>query len=89
MYFLIIKLITMYFLVNKEVDLPPNIISINVFLLKEEIQKLIWKENPDASMVYKDEDTLQIFLYIYVKPSPDSKPLFPYTRIQVSDTPIN
>lgn len=79
----------MYFLINKEMPLPIDNIEICVFLLTETVQKKIWNQNPQVSTVYKKTGTNQIFLYVPRNDLKGEKTLYGYTRIQVSETPIN
>lgn len=55
-------------LIHKEMSLPEDHTKVNVLLLKDEIQKLIWIENPRVSIVYlRQAEPPYVFLYVYTR----------------------
>lgn len=65
---------------HKQVYLPENTSFINIIILKEEIQKEIWKINPNLAEIYGTRLAKDLYcLYVLTNESKQ----YPYTRIDI------
>lgn len=62
-------------------DVPKDKLAtdINVLLLKQNIQRVIWKENPKTSIVYLVEGEGEDFLFVFI----DKDTKRQYSRITI------
>lgn len=69
-------------IVNKEMGLPrgKHINNLNVLVLRKEIQKQIWNENPHASEVYGVDGEGDYFIFVYMPANPREHS---YTRLTI------